>query len=256
MSQFTHPRFFSLKDQNLNEPSQRSEEWFKRRKNKLSGSKLSNFLFCADDEERIRWFEEVFEGRERAPFTDVQMGYMEWGREHEDEALVAFLNQKTDLMAFEAPHVQHNSVDWLSATPDGFYQIFDENADDLEILEEGIIEIKCPARTRRCNKKVTYYYVPQIYLEMACSDHKNAVFVSWGPKMLRAWKLEWNDDYWNILSRMMDTFHNTKNGSTYEEFKMCQFELRRACHKVVEQAVPLYPGKGWVLEPKMEPCGP
>tara|TARA_B100001063_G_C16735878_1_gene541946 strand:- start:1 stop:771 length:771 start_codon:yes stop_codon:yes gene_type:complete len=256
MSNFTHPRFFSLQDQNLNEPSQRSEEWFRRRKNKLSGSKLSNFLFCKDDEERKRWYEEVFEGREREPFTEVQLGYMEYGRENEDTAMIAFLNQKTDIMAFEAPHVQHNSVEWLSATPDGFYQIFDEEAEDLVILEEGIIEIKCPARTRKANKKVTYYYVPQMFLEMCCSDKRKAIFVSWDKTCVRAWRLEWDDDYWNILSRMMDNFHNTKNGSTYEQFKLCQFELRRASHKMVEKAVPLYPGNGWTLTPKVEPCGP
>ena len=247
MSNFTHPRFFSLQDQNLNEPSQRSEEWFKRRKNKLSGSKLSNFLFCKDDTERKIWYEEVFEGRERQPFSEVQMGWMEYGRNNEDTAMIAFLNQMTDIMAFEAPHVQHNSVDWLSATPDGFYQIFDENAEDLVILEEGIIEIKCPARTKKCNKKVTYYYVPQMYLEMCCSDKRKAIFVSWDKTCVRAWRLEWDDDYWNILSRMMDNFHRTKSGATYEEFKMCQFELRRASHKVVEKAVPLFPGKGWAL---------
>ena len=121
--------------------------------------------------------------------------------------MIAFLNQKTDLMAFEAPHVQHNSIDWLSATPDGFYQIFDENADDLVILEEGIIEIKCPARTRKANKKVTYYYVPQMYLEMCCSDQKEGDIRAVGTRRcVRAWRLEWDDDYWNILSRMMDTF--------------------------------------------------
>ena len=45
----------------------------------------------------------------------------------------------------------------------------------------------------------------------------------------------------------MENFHNTKNGSTYESFKLCQFELRRACDKAVDFAVPLHPGDGWDL---------
>lgn len=247
MSEVNHERFFSLSDQGIVEPSQRTPEWFAKRKNKLSGSKLSNFLFCDGDEERIKWYEEVFEGRKKDEFTEVQKGYMKWGSEHEDIAMEEFLKHKHDIIAFEAPHVQHNGVEWLSATPDGFYQIFDPNSEELKVLDRGILEIKCPAKKRKCNTEVTYYYVPQMYLEMACSDHRNAIFVSWGPKMLRAWRLEWDDEFWKILSRMMLNFRNTKNGSTYESFQLCQFELRRACHEVVKKAVPLYEGNGWEL---------
>jgi len=247
MSEVVHERFFSLADQGIKEPSQRTPEWFALRKNKLSGSKLSNFLFCKNDEERIKWYEEVFEGRKKDPFTEVQKGYMKWGSEHEDTALREFLVRKTDIVAFEAPNVQHGSVNWLSATPDGFYQIFDPTKEDMTVLDEGILEIKCPAKHKKCNTQVTNYYVPQMYLEMACSDHRNAIFISWGPKMLRAWRFEWDDEFWGILSRMMVNFRNTKKGSTYESFKLCQFELRRACHGVVEKAKPLHEGNGWSL---------
>lgn len=247
MSDITHERFFSLQDQCIYEPPQRTPEWFALRA-PLSGSKLSNFLFCKDDEERIKWYEEVFEGRKRDPFTEEQKGWMEWGRDHEDGALVEFLNQMTNVMAFEAPCQKHSSCDWLSATPDGLYQIYDENADDLVVLEEGIIEIKCPARLKKCNKKVTYYYVPQMFLEMACTGKKKAIFISWGPKMLRAWKIEWSDEYWRILCNMMYNFKETKSGSDYNSFKLCQFELKRECHKIVDSAVALYPGNGWSLE--------
>jgi len=246
MSDFTHERFFSLQDQQLNEPSQRSQEWFARRRNKLSGSKLSNFLFCKVDE-RVQFFEEVFEGRKKEPFSEEQLGWMDWGKTHEDGALLEFLNRKKDIIAYEAPHVQHNSIEWLSATPDGFYQIYDPSKEDLVITDQGILEIKCPAKAKKCNKNVTYYYVPQMYLEMACSDHKNAIFISWGPKMLRAWRIEWDDEFWRVLSRTMEDFHNTKSGSTAESFSKCQFELKRACHRVVDHAVPLHPDNGWDL---------
>jgi putative phage-type endonuclease len=239
MSNFTHERFFSLKDQNLNEPSQRSPEWFARRRHKLSGSKLSQFLFCNSKDGAIQFYEEVFESRKKEPFTEEQLGWMKWGSEHEDGALLEFLNRKSDIMAYEAPHVQHNTVPWLSATPDGFYQIFDEESDDLRVLDEGILEIKCPAKTKKCNTRVTYYYVPQMYLEMACSDKSRAIFISWGPKRLRAWKLEWDDAFWSALSKMMDTFHRLKSGATYEEFCVCQMELRRACHQAVDAATPM-----------------
>ena len=59
MSQVDHERFFSLAAQGIEEPQQRTPEWFEKRKNKLSGSKLSNFLFCKTDEELDQWIEEV-----------------------------------------------------------------------------------------------------------------------------------------------------------------------------------------------------
>ena len=58
---------FSLKDQGITEPEQRSPEWFERRRNKLTGSKLSQFLFIKTQDERVQLFEEVFEGRKRSP---------------------------------------------------------------------------------------------------------------------------------------------------------------------------------------------
>ena len=149
MSEVDHERFFSLTQQGINEPQQRTPEWFEKRKNKLSGSKLSNFLFCKTDEERLIWYEEVFEGRKKPPFTDEQLDYMAWGSKHEDTAMLAFLERKQDIMAFEAPHVQHNSVEWLSATPDGFYQIFDTSEEDLKITDQGILEIKCPGKSKK-----------------------------------------------------------------------------------------------------------
>ena len=247
MSNFTHERFFSLTDQGIEEPAQRTPAWFAMRKGRLSGSKLSRFLFCKTDEERIAFYEEVFEARERPPFTAEQLGWMAWGSKHEDTALKEFLIRKPDIVAYEAPCVLHGSIPWLSSTPDGFYEIFDSSKEEMVVLDTGIIEIKCPAKSKKCNTKVTYYYVPQMFLEMCVSDHKNAIFVSWGPKMLRAWRFEWDDEYWRVLSNMMDNFKNTKNGSDYESFQRCQFELRRECHRIADNAKPLFKGDGWHL---------
>lgn len=236
---FTHERFFSLQDQNIQEPEQRSPEWFERRKGKLSGSKFSQLLFCKTDDDRIRIYEEIFCGRKKEPFPEIAKKYMLWGQENEDTALLSLLNNMPNLIAMEAPMVQHTDVLYLAASPDGFYE-------DIETGEKGIIEIKCPGKTKLANSKPTYYYVPQMYMEMACSGRRIAIFCSWGTDTCRAWKLHWNDNMWLALCHLIDVFKRTKIDATYENFLDAQYELKKQCHMCVEEALPLSPDIGWL----------
>lgn len=232
MSQLQHERFYSLADQNIKEPIQRSREWFERRKGKLSGSKLSQFLFCDSDEDRIRFYEETFEGRKKPPFPDEAKKYMLWGTEHEDTAMETLLDHMPNIITMEAPMVQHSTVKYLAASPDGFFE-------DLSTGDKGIVEIKCPGKRKKANGKVTYYYVPQMYLEMACSGKRQAMFCSWGLDCCRAWTLKWDDKMWASLCHMFDVFRRTKdptNAATHEDFVLAQYNLKKNCHRVVENA--------------------
>ena len=208
-----HDRFFSLDDQGIVEPAQKSPEWFARRKGKLSGSKFSQLLFLKTQEERVKYFEEVFEGRPKDPFPDHVKQYMLWGNDHEDTALTVLLNNMENMYAMEAPMVQHSEIKWLASSPDGFYELFDAIGN---VYEKGCIEIKCPAKRKKCNDKPTYYYVPQMFMEMACSGHNKVIFCSWGLDKCRAWKMEWTDDVWIPLSNLIMEFKNTKETGTWE----------------------------------------
>lgn len=244
---YVHPRFFSLKDQNITEPEQRSQEWFERRRNKLSGSKLSRFLFIRTQDERIQFAEEVFEGRKREEFTEEQKGYVKWGQDHEDIALDVLLNNIPNLIAMEAPMVQHSSTSWLASSPDGFYHLVDDTGTSYET---GCIEIKCPAKKKVCNDKVTYYYVLQMHLEMACSGYRKAIFCSWGPKLCRAWKIEFNDDLWEMLCKLMTDLKDTKTDKAmpFKDWSLTQYRLKSLCYDVVDRAVSLYDNDGWCCE--------
>lgn len=239
-----HPRFFSLVDQNINEPEQRSPEWFDRRRGKLSGSKLSQFLFIKTQAERIKFAEEVFEGRRKDPFTPEQQKWVKWGQDHEDTALEVLLDNVPNLIAMEAPMVQHSSVQWLASSPDGFYHMVDALGNSYET---GCIEIKCPGKSRKANTKTTYYYVPQMYLEMACSGHDKVIFCSWGPKVCRAWKLEFDHEVWNLLCQMMTDLKKTKTSDalSFEQWSILQYRLKTACHNACNKAVPLHESNGW-----------
>ena len=240
MSELKHERFFSLADQNIREPEQRSKEWFERRKHKITGSKLSQWLFCDTDEDRIRLYEETFEGRKKPPFPEEAKKYMAWGTANEDTAMESLLNHVPDLLTMEAPMIQHTSIPYLAASPDGFFELGDER---------GIVEIKCPGKTKKANKRVTWYYVPQMYLEMACSGRKTAMFVSWGQDTCRAWRLFWDEDMWAALSMMIDVFMRTKdpsNVATYDDFLQAQFNLKKNCLRCVDNATAVSPDEGWL----------
>ena len=239
-----HDRFFSLKDQNITEPEQRSPEWFERRRNKLTGSKLSQFLFIKTQDDRVKLYEEVFEGRKRSPFTDEQQKWVKWGCDHEDHALKVLLDNAPNMYAMEAPMVQHSSCTWVASSPDGFYELVDDIGN---VYEKGCIEIKCPGKKKKANTKPTYYYVLQMYLEMACSGNDKVIFCSWGPDACRAWKLEWNNELWELLSTMMDDLKNTKSSRAlpFDKWSMLQYRLKSACHSACNEATPLFEGDGW-----------
>ena len=44
MSELIHERFFSLNDQNIKEPEQRTPEWFERRKANLQGQNIPTYV--------------------------------------------------------------------------------------------------------------------------------------------------------------------------------------------------------------------
>lgn len=245
LNELYHDRFFSLGDQEIKEPEQRSPEWFARRKGKLSGSKLSQFMFIKSEAELTKMYEEVFEGRKKDPFTEEQQKWMKWGCDHEDTALKCLLDNTPNLYAMEAPMVQHTKISWMASSPDGFYEFFNENGD---VYEDGCIEIKCPAKKKKCNTKPTYYYIPQTYLEMACSGKDKVIFCSWGPDNCKAWKMQWTNDVWLPLSQMIRDFKNrkTERALPFDQWRTLQHELLSACHNVCDnESEPMHPPEGW-----------
>ena len=233
-----HSRFLHLE----NGIEQLSKEWFAARKGRLTGSKLSNFCFIKDEDEYHEYYSIVFEGAPRPPFTKEQLGYMEYGRTHEDIATCSFLDDAPkdvgDIYIAESPFYKHSDPT-LGASPDGTYAIFK----DGKVVDEGVIEIKCPGKApNRPYTKWKYYYVPQTYWEMACSGHKNAITISWGPRNMRAWRYEWDDNYWRILCNIVKGF---RDHVPYAEFQNLQSELIEASHRVANNAKNLHPGTGW-----------
>ena len=240
-----HKRFLPLS----NGIPQCSPEWFALRKGRLTGSKLSGLLWLKSKDEYEEYYGIIYQGKPRPPFSAEAKKYMEYGRQHEDIALCSFLDvipsTMGDFYAAESPFFPHNTDKSIGASPDGTYAILKEG----KVCEEGVLEIKCPAKDKRPYAHWKFYYVPQTYWEMSCSGHRNVIAISWGPRNMRAWKYSWDQRYWNILSNLVDAF---KRFAPYSEFKELQGDLIEASHAVVASAQNLHPGKGWKQQYKIK----
>jgi len=229
----------SLKDQGIHEPEQRSEEWFARRreiteKRGFTGSKLSNFLFCPcyDQARGECW------GWVKKVFTAEQKGWMRWGQEKEPIATEAFLKKWPSYRILEAPMMYHKGVDWAASSPDGFFCELEGD----KILSYGVVEIKCPAKDKKCKNKPIFYYMPQCYWEAACSGHfKIMLFIVWAPNGLRAWKLHWRAPMWGALCNLLHHMRafpeeGESTPEAQETYLQLQAELKSQCDICVNEA--------------------
>ena len=72
---------------------QLSKEWFMQRQNRITGSKLSRFLFMDSVMDMQRLYEETFEGRPKEEFDELAKRRCAFGRDHEIHAICAYLRE-------------------------------------------------------------------------------------------------------------------------------------------------------------------
>lgn len=233
-----HPRFLELQ----NGVVQCSPAWFKQRKGRLTGSKYANLYFISSEEEYEAYWQQVWNKGPKPPFSDEAKGYMEYGKKHEDIALSYFLEQSKsigDIYVAEAPFFPH-TLPYLGASPDGIYAIYDKD----KMIEQGIIEVKCPAKTKRPYAHFKYYYVAQTYAEMACAGLNHTITISWGPRNMRVWRWKFENSVWNTICNMIEGFRSHVSYSTFCEL---QHELTEVSHRVSHEAECLHTGKGFPI---------
>ena len=81
-------------------------------------------------------------------------------------------DQRTGRKSHEIGLVQHREYPWLGASPDG-------------VTEDGLlIEIKCPL-TRKIEKKVPSYYLPQVQLQLEITDLEECDFIQYRPEEMK-----------------------------------------------------------------------
>jgi hypothetical protein len=166
----THKRFVTLKQQQIEQPAQLSQAWFAKRRSitelmGLTGSKLSGLLFISTKDELDCYREEIwgklFGHPRKKIWSPESKLWINWGSTYEPVATLSFLDACPHMYILEAPLMQSNCHNWAASSPDGFY--VDTSCVDTEGKPEmGVVEIKCPGKSKKANTKPTYYYIAQV----------------------------------------------------------------------------------------------
>ena len=154
---------------------QRSEEWFKTRLGKVTGSQVSAVLAKRDSATRANYLSELVVERLTGQQAEFFMNdAMQHGIDTEPQARMAYEAHK-GVLVDEIGFVNHAAISNFGCSPDGLVGL------------DGLIEIKCPNSKTHIDtvlsKKAPTKYIPQMMAQMACTGRKWCDFVSFDPRL-------------------------------------------------------------------------
>lgn len=154
---------------------QGSQEWLEMRRGKLTASRMSDAMAGKETAARKNYIAQLVAERLTGQIAPSFCNdAMDWGIEHEPIARAEYeilTGADVNLIDF----VDHPELEWCGASPDGL------------ILDDGLIEIKCPNTATHIEyllgQKPPAKYVPQMALQMLCTGRKWCDFVSFDPRL-------------------------------------------------------------------------
>lgn len=150
---------------------QRSEEWFKARANRITGSAIGAILYLspfATPQDVMRRMVREYHGQPSEFTGNIAT---EYGQLNEPNALADY--QLAYNQVIECGFYVHPTIEWLGASPDGL------------IGDDGLIEIKCPFGKRHdvdpeflpVSQQMHYY--AQIQYQLFCTGRMWCDFYQW-----------------------------------------------------------------------------
>ena len=158
--------------------------WFNARTGKLTASRMRNAMKYlkggADSADRKNLKIEILCERLTGDIVDKFVNAaMQWGIDKEPEAKEQY-EQKTGRLIRDVGFVDHPKIEFCGASPDG-------------LVDEGLIEIKCPTTATHLNwilaGVVPDDHKPQMCLQALCTGRPWVDFVSYDPRMPEANRL-------------------------------------------------------------------
>lgn len=163
----------------MNEPLQRTEQWFKDREGKLTCSQFGQAAGLGPGSRQQLWRRimkiDTFEGN-----TATQ-----WGEANEPVALQAY-RQQTQTEPSLVGFVPHPSLEWIGGSP------------DFLVGDDGVGEIKCPF-SQKLYDDIPPYYMAQVQGLLQCTNREWCDFVVWTPQVVSTTRVLRSDEYWNWL---------------------------------------------------------
>ena len=158
--------------------------WFNARTGSLTASRMKNAMKYlkggADSADRKNLKIEILCERLTGDIVDKFVNQaMQWGIEKEPEAKEQY-EQKTGRLIKDVGFIPHPKIEFCGASPDG-------------LVDEGLIEIKCPTTATHLNwilsGVVPDDHKPQMCLQALCTGRPWVDFVSYDPRMPEANRL-------------------------------------------------------------------
>lgn len=182
--------------------TQRSEEWFALRRDKLTTSTFSTALgFWKGTRRAELWYEKVFSDPQI--FEPSAIRAMEWGVLNEGAAVERYKSitgRDVSFLGF-AIHPEQ-SLHWLGASPDGLLACFPE---------AGILEVKCPYNKGKPElglpwSTMPFYYMPQIQGQMEIMDREWVDLYCWTPNGSTIFRVRRERAYWELIHGILREF--------------------------------------------------
>lgn len=190
-------------DVNQSDLSQRSEEWFALRRDKLTTSTFSTVLgFWKGKRRSELWHEKVFSS-EPAVILPSQRCAMDWGVLNETEAIDRYksITGRTVGSYGFAVHSKEQ-FSWLGASPDGILD---------HIPDGGILEVKCPYNKGKPEtalpwSTMPFYYMPQVQGQMEIMDRDWVDLYCWTPNGSTIFRVNRDHGYFESMCGILKEF--------------------------------------------------
>jgi len=157
---------------------QRTEEWFAQRLGKVTASKVADLMaktksgYSASRDNYMAQL--VVERITKTKADSFSNAAMDWGTAQEPFARAAY-EAFTGFMVEEVGFVQHPTIAWAGASPDGL------------VDDDGLVEIKCPNTATMIDTlltgKVPQKYYIQMQMQMACTQRAWCDYVVFDSRM-------------------------------------------------------------------------
>lgn len=155
---------------------QRSEEWFKAREGRVTGSMVGAALGLDPNTSREEAMRRMVRAYQGLPSEFVGNIATQWGTMHEEEAREAY-QYETGNTVEPASFVVHPEKKWIGASPDGY------------VRSDGLVEIKCPFGLRDHAPPVPFktsamqpHYYAQMQIQLFVTGLDYCDFWQWTPR--------------------------------------------------------------------------
>ena len=233
---------------------QLSPEWFAQRSKRITGSRLSNFLFMDTLEEMLHLWDCSFAGKQKTPMDALSLKRCKWGQKHEIYAVYSMLAQFPDMFYMDVSFRLHPTYpSWMGCTSDGVVTFEHDR-------ERRLLEIKCPYGTfegegAKAFKSFPQYYIPQIIMQQLCYGIPTTLFVIWTKKAFKMYKVDFDVHYANELVRFLKEFRLGREGdlcTNVEYMKARINDLKKATSTFKKLCVTTQnPRCGYQLDPSL-----